>query len=395
MDVVSTPTTAAERAAEHAELLAKVEGIIPVLRDNAARADTDRRLTNESFEAMADAGVLSLWAPSRFGGIEGDMTLQLEVVTTLARGCSSASWLAPIFTGSNFQISRMSDEAQEEVWSDGTNVASCGFLTPGQVARKEPGGWRVSGKWPWASGCFHAKWTLLAADLDDGQTPYPSVGFLLVPMSELSIKETWFTLGMRGTGSNTVFGDDIFVPDHRVVDMMTVQPKLPLHNVPDSVFQSLWFAGTPIGIAQAALETALGQMRKRGIQYTNYKKQIICPTTQLDFADAESKIDIADLLTHKAAAEADKCIYQGAEMNGAQRAKAKHDCGVGVENLRAAMDLIVRQAGASAMADFNPLQRLYRDLSTCTLHALMRPTIAAEVRGRMMLGLAPVNVPFI
>jgi alkylation response protein AidB-like acyl-CoA dehydrogenase len=377
------------------ELLDRVESIVPFLRENAAQADKDRRLPQSSVEAMADAGVLGLWAPERFGGFEGDMTTQLEVVTALARGCSSASWLTPIFTGSNFQISRMSDEVQEEVWSDGTNVACCGFLTPGQKAEKVPGGWRVSGKWPWASGCYHAKWTLLAADLVDGRSDFPGFGFLLVPMSELTIKDTWFTLGMRGTGSNTVFGDDVFVPEHRVIDMMKAQPTLDLHQVPDSVFQSLWFAGTPIGIAQAALETAMGSLRKRSIQYTNYFKQIECPTTQLDFAEAASKIDIADLLTHRAAADADRCVHEGAELNGAQRARAKHDCGVGVTNLRAAMDLIVSQAGASAMADFNPLQRLYRDLSTCTLHAMMRPSIAAEVRGRMMLGLMPTNVPFI
>jgi 3-hydroxy-9,10-secoandrosta-1,3,5(10)-triene-9,17-dione monooxygenase len=157
---------------------------------------------------MDAARLFRLRTPKRFGGLEADMQTYNDVVTEIGRGCGSTAWVAFISNATVWVACHFPEIALEEVFGNNPDTRFIGALAPLAKVAAAPGGYVVNGKWPFAPGCLHAHWALLAVPLPDGEgsiTP----GVVLMPMSDMAIEDTWHYAAMRGTGSNTVLANDV------------------------------------------------------------------------------------------------------------------------------------------------------------------------------------------
>lgn len=280
----------------------------------------------------------------------------------------------------------------------------CGVVAPNSTAVAVEGGLRVTGKWGFASGSLHSQWAMLGVPVVDETGTQIDQGMALIPMSELTIEDTWYVAGMRGTGSNTIVADDVFVPAHRILSVTAaIEGSYPTEHKDEALYRSafvpvlaLVLVGPQLGLAQGALETVKASLAKgRGISYTFYEKSVDSGSTQINMANAASLVDTAMLHCFRAATDIDTAAASLDYMDFGTRARVRMDVGVVATRAREAMDLLLTVQGAGSFAEVSPLQRMWRDLETGSRHAVVNPAIAAEAYGRALLGVTEQVTPLI
>jgi 3-hydroxy-9,10-secoandrosta-1,3,5(10)-triene-9,17-dione monooxygenase len=258
--------TAAGQKALRDTLMAKAAALVPLLRAKAAETEKGRRIPDEVLAAIDEAQLFRMRAPKRFGGFEADLRTYMDVITELGRGCGSTSWVSFISIATAWIAAQFSDQAQRDVFEGNPDARTIGVLAMSAPAKPVDGGYIVSGRWPYASNCLHAHWAILAVPLpvDGGMAP----GIILAPMKDLRIEDTWHVVAMRGTGSNTVIADNIFVPAHRVLPVETLaRGQSPRTQSDEYVYREAFMptaivavAAPVLGMAQAALELTLARI---------------------------------------------------------------------------------------------------------------------------------------
>lgn len=386
-----------------AGLVARAAELVPVLQANANRTEDDRRVAEENIKAIEDAGLFKIMQPRRYGGLETDFRTKLEVTRELARGCGSTAWTTSLINVCAWFAGMWNEQAQDDLWKQNPGNRIAGVLAPTGTAEPADGGYRVTGRWEWCTGCLHAQWALLGIPITDDNGQLSDQGFILVPMSELTIEDTWFVTGMRGTGSNTVVADKVFVPAHRYVSafkLLSGSNDNPhtgeaLYRAPFMPGGTIILAGPQLGLARAALDLVIDKAAKRGIAYTSYDVQRDAPAVQLAVAKAASLADTAELLAYRAAAEVDEAARQNEFPGYPARAKTRMDTVQAIVSAREAIRELISAHGASSFAETNPLQRIWRDSEVASRHAIANAGIGAEVYGRALLGFTNGVTPLI
>lgn len=389
------PGTSDAARALRADLVGRAREIVPLLARHAARTEEDRRVADENIALIDEAGLFSIMKPRRLGGLETDMRTTLEVSRELARGCGSTAWVTTLMNVCSFFAGLFDDRAQRDLWEDTPGARIAGVLAPSAEATKVDGGYRVTGTWGWASGCLHAQWAVVGFPVPDARGEVVDQGLALVPMSELTIEDTWFVAGMRGTGSNTLVARDVLVPEHRVLSVpAAIGGRYATRHTDEALYRSafvpvaaLVLAGPQLGLAQAALDLVIEKAPKRSVSYTFYDVQTDAPTFQLAVAKAASLVDAAHLFAYRAAADIDQAAADGVYPDYAARARVRMDTGAAIENAREAIRTLVSAHGAASFAEASPLQRIWRDSEVASRHAVISPAISTEVYGRALLGL--------
>jgi 3-hydroxy-9,10-secoandrosta-1,3,5(10)-triene-9,17-dione monooxygenase len=377
----------------------------PLLERNAVRVERDRRLLTENVDALQAANLFKVMTPRRWGGYGTTLSTTLKTFAELAKGCSSTGWVTMIIAGINWWASLLPDRGQEEIFANSAGTRVCGATgSPTVVSRRADGGLRISGKFPFASGCWHSTWSGLGVQIEDdvhnvvGQV----VGF--VPISELEIEDTWFVAGMCGTGSNTLVAKDIFVPDHRILPTTKIlnweyparrHSGEPSDKYAFSAANSLIGIAPVLGIAQAMLEKVIEGTRKRGITFTTYARQADSAVAQHEIAEAALQIDSAWLQVMHAAAQVEDIAAEGKPMDYVARARVRGLVGYAAKLIREAIDALASIGGASGFADSSPLQRMWRDASIATRHGLVTTDPGLEIYGRALVGPEGNISPFI
>ncbi|WP_420791734.1 acyl-CoA dehydrogenase family protein [Actinomycetospora callitridis] len=375
--------------------MGRAREIVPVLARNAPRTEAERRVVEENIALIDEAGLFSITRPRRLGGLETDIRTKLEVSRELARGCGSTAWATTLMNVCAFFAGLFPDQAQRDVLEGSPGNRIAGVLAPTAEATRVDGGYRLTGSWGWASGCLHAQWAVVGFPVPDEHGEVVDQGLALVPMTDLSIEDTWFVAGMRGTGSNTLVARDVLVPDHRVISIpAAIGGRYATEHTDEALYRSAFIpvaaivlAGPQLGLAQAALDLVLEKAPKRGISYTFYDTQTEAPTVQLAVAKAASLIDAAHLFAYRAAADIDQAAVDGVYPDYAARARVRMDTGAAIENAREAIRTLVSAHGAGSFAEVSPMQRIWRDSEVASRHAVISPAISSEVYGRALLGL--------
>ncbi|MFC4057211.1 acyl-CoA dehydrogenase family protein [Planomonospora corallina] len=378
----------------HEEVVGRVAELAPTIRKHAAWTEENRRLHEETVEALADAGVFKLRVPRRYGGYEAGTRTLVDVATELGRADGSVAWTASVYWIPTYMTCLFPDEVQDEVFST-PDVRICGTLSPGAIAAPADGGIVVNGKWSFISGAWHSHWQeIIAILMTPDAEPMPVMA--LVPMSDLQIVDDWHTSGLRGTGSVTTIAEDVFVPNARVLPLPAVlqgesasalNAGSPIYGAPLLPVASASSVGTVLGLANAAKEAFFERLPGRKITYTHYDSQAAAPITHLQVADAVMKIDQAAFHAHRLA---DLVDGKGAgpwtlEERVAARADLGAVCGLG----KAAVDILASASGGSSIYSDVPIQRIARDVGAVNMHALMNPNTNAELHGRVLCGLEP------
>lgn len=378
------------------ELVRKVSDLIPLLRKNASWAEENRRLPDETIEALADAGVFKLRRPKHFGGYEVDSQTLVDIGTTLGQGCGSTSWVASVYWIPTWMACQFPDEVQDEVFAT-PDVRICGTLSPSGMATPVEGGVVVNGKWGFISGALHAQWQEIIAVLvpPDGQ-PYPIMA--LVPLSDLLIVDDWDTSGLRATGSVSTVAKDLFIPQERILPLPVVLQgqSASRHNADSPVYRAPLLpvaaassVGTIVGMAKGAREIFLKRLPDRKITYTGYESQREAPITHFQVAEATMKIDQAEFHAQRTAKLVDTKSAEGTEWKLEERARTRADIGAVVRLGKEAIDILATASGGSSIYKGIPIQRINRDIQAVNLHALMHPNTNAELYGRVLCGLEP------
>lgn len=402
--MTTTADTRQTTVASAAPLMERATALVPLLRDNAARTEADRRVTEENIQALADAGLFRLAVPRRFGGHETDFRTFLNVTAELARGCGSTAWVTTLVNVCNWMVGLYPEQAQQEVWGENPDARVCGVLAPGATSRAVEGGLVVTGRWGFASGSLHSQWATLGVPVVDASGQQTDQGSALIPMHELTIEDTWYVAGMRGTGSNTLVADEVFVPAHRILSVtQAVQGAYPTEHKDEALYRSalvpvlaLVLAGPQVGLAQAGMDVVKASLAKgKGISYTFYERASDAPSTQIQLADAAQLIDTARLHLMRAADDIDCWAARGEYMPFETRARVRMDTGYVARRSREALDLLLSIQGAGSFAEVSPLQRIWRDQETGSRHAVINPAIAGELYGRALLGVEEQVTPLI
>ena len=371
-------------AATVRELLDEVERIRPVLEDQAARAEADRRLTDEAWEALGDAGLFTLVAPQVYGGLELPMTDAMTVWEAVARIDSAAAWNLVMTTAVATFTAFLPAEGARELFAEGPTTMAGALVPPGQAIREE-GGWRVSSRVSFVSGCHHAAWVALPALTMEGQM----LG-VVVPLREAQVLDTWHTLGMRGTGSADVVVEDLFVPDRRTVvvgPLTNPAPGFegPLYRMwPCSAF--LGEATVSVGLAAAAVDAfvALARTKTPAYQTTPLRDQQLA---QYAAGKARARVDAARDTLQRAAREAyEETVASGELLSWAAKTRLQLAACFAAEACAEAVRLVHDAAGSSAIRLEQPFERRFRDAHVLTQHS-SKSSARYATAGRLLFGL--------
>src|ERR671925_480673 len=195
------------------ELRRRASELVPVLKERAARTEHLRQIPPETVRDLVSSGLIRIGNPPRYGGLGIEYDAAFEVGWELGRACGSTAWCYSLWTAHNWWIGHFPEQAQEEFFARGPDTLASSGLNPGGAkAVPVAGGLRVSGRWGFSSGCDAASWAILAVPSPNGPI------WALMPRPDYDILDTWFTSGMRGTGSKDIVVREAFVPQHRIMD---------------------------------------------------------------------------------------------------------------------------------------------------------------------------------
>ncbi|MFT3790698.1 MAG: acyl-CoA dehydrogenase family protein [Rudaea sp.] len=397
-----------QRASDHEralrdELVERARSLKPLLSRNATRTDSERRVAEENIAALKQAGLFRLMLPRRYGGHQVSMRTNLDVVSILAEACGASAWVLNLINNCGWIVGLMSERAQDEIFGADPDARVAGVFAPSAQTRRVDGGLVVSGKWYWASGSLHASWGMLGLIENDanGRLVDQYLGF--APMRELSIEYTWYVSGMRGTGSNCLVAEDVFIPDHRLMSLnaavrgshATERESEPLYRSAFIPVVTLALVGPQLGLARAALDQVIESASRRNIPYTVYARQAESPAFQLQVAAAAMQIDSAHLHAYRAADDIDGAAARAEFPDFRTRARIRADAGYVARTITEALNTLVSAHGAGAFAEANPLQRIWRDANTAARHALVLPLVGEEIYGKALLGMDRNITPLI
>jgi alkylation response protein AidB-like acyl-CoA dehydrogenase len=372
------------------EIIARVE---PVLRAYAPAAEAERRLAPEAIEALVDAGVFRTWVPRAYGGLEMEPIQALKMFEELSRIDSAAGWVASnsAFIASVAQA--FPDEGTAEVFAD-PRVVLAGSSQPVGSAIPVEGGYRVTGRWPFGSGCTYAHWLAGFCLVMDGGAPRrhpdgsPMILIAVFKAEEAEILDNWHTLGMRGTGSFDFRAEDVFVPAR---SSFVLSP----FDRPGSAYTGplyrlgLWLGITNIpvtalGIARAALDDLLALAQSKTPSYTQ-KPLADQPVARDRVARARALIEAGRAAVYSAVGDAWRLVQEGGRITGDACIPLGLASSFAVEAAVQAVDLVHAVAGTTAIRAEYPFERYFRDVHTLSQHT-QASSARFESLGTMMLG---------
>lgn len=389
-----TEIPAADHLADH---VAAAEAIAGLLRSNAAESERLRCVAPGSVEAMRTAGLWRLLTPAACGGAEAGLRAQVDTLLTVAAADPAAGWVQMVSNAHAWMVGNFPPRCQEEVFGDGADCVVPGTLASQGRATHVDGGWRLDGRWQFASGVDHGDWLMIGAIADHLPDSSTRLLHVVVPTADVVVDDTWYTLGLRGTGSKDLVADGVVVPDHRAMPSRVLfDGNSPhgeggatfLNRLPVLVCLPVQLAAAVVGIADGALALHVERTANRREVYTGASRAESAGV-QMRVAESATELLTARTLVQRAADRCDRVGATGERLTVDERAELKWHSAYVVELVRRAVDRIFAEAGAHAVYDDSALQARYRDVNTACHHAIVDFDANAQMYGRTRLGLDP------
>lgn len=373
------------------ELVGRARDLQPLLREFAEYGDTHRRTADEVIGALTDAGMFRLFTPRRFGGYQVGLGTLLSVAETLGEADGSAAWLVAVAASATSVAAHAPQATLDEVFGADPDARLAGGGAGAGTGRLVDGGVVVSGTWNDASGSAHASWAEVLTALVDEHGDSAGPAFVLMPITDVRVEDTWRTDGLRGTSTNTLVADEVFVPDHRLIPAAALdggsRPDLdPLYRLPMQVAGVVAFVGPLLGVGRAALDHVIDRAAAKGISHTVFRTKSESVGVQLQVADAALKLRTASLHVHSVADTAMHHVSAGQPLTAVYQAQALAEVAHAVQHILDAVNLLATIHGSSSLADGNPMRRLVQDVGIGARHAAFNHTVHREVLGKALLG---------
>ena len=372
------------------DLIAKAEALVPALKARTEKAEADRRLPEETVVELSDSGLLNICVPARFGGYEQPWDVLCRVSHILARGCGSQAWCANIYNDHCQLLGGFPLEAQEEVWGPGKPARISASIAPEGKAKHVSGGARLTGRLRYSSGVDHAHWVIAGGMIvDDGKPPQRA--YFLVPRREITIIDDWHVVGLAGTGSKSFVVDDVFVPQHRILDGVhydegtgpgTSVNTAAVYRMPRFDVAGTSFAAVALGIAETFLAEYVANTRgRRNVLGLVAEQQ----GAQIGVGVSAAELMAAERLIFGVARDAMAVLERGERLDSEQRQRTRLGAAYGAQLCLSAMQRLFNAAGAGALFTESTLQRLMRDLYAVAAHRALTWDACSSGYGAMML----------
>lgn len=379
----------------------RAQDLVPVLKERAARTEEMRRLPPETETDLHDAGLFRMWQPLRLGGGELDYVSFIDVVEQLARGDASVAWNVANLGSHHWMLGLFNSKAQSLIWGEDPDMLiASSFVFPAGRAQRVDGGYNLSGRWPFSSGVDVSGWNMLAGMVQpDNDTEAAEQRIFLLPKSDYEIIDTWFTAGLKGTGSKDVMTKDVFVPEHLTLAVSDLAggPTPGSDLNPGAMFALPVFAlfpfvlsGCALGNAQACLDDYVEVTRKRSSNYSKARLSDL-QSIQIKIAEAGSKIDAARLIMRSVCLEAMADARAGIVPDLVRKTRYRRDGAFSVRLCTEAVDLLFAASGAAGLYSSGHLQRQFREAHAISAHIAFSFDAAGANHGRVELGLPSEN----
>jgi alkylation response protein AidB-like acyl-CoA dehydrogenase len=398
VDVVGGSIPTAE---ECRQLVAAIAALGRTIRTYQDEIERDRRIPQTLVDDLRKAGVYRMFVPRELGGLEADPLTFLRVVEVAAEADGSTGW--NICNNAIGQLISMSlpEEGVREIFASGADTIVAGTAVPGGgSAVPEPGGYRVSGRWRFGSGCNEAQWMVANFQIFENGAPLhnpdgsEAYWRFYVPAAEATIIDTWDMIGQRGTGSHDWTVSDVFVPERRTVRIAAFNLtnqwdkwQGPLFRVPAHAIVGPHHSAIATGVARRGideLKELAGSKTPRARTGLLRERELV----QDAVGRAEAMLGAGQAYRASAVGAVWETVLNGGDTTIEQRARCRLAASFAADSARQAMDLMYRAGGTTSSQRDHPLGRCWRDLATVGQAAALMPDWY-PLAGRIFLGLEP------
>lgn len=361
-------------------LVAAARAVGPIVREYADQAEADRRLPRPVVDALVAAGLTRMCVPGVYGGPEVDPMTMVDAVAGVAEADGAAGWCTMIATTTSSMASLLEPEFARHVYTD-PHVVTGGTFAPNGRGERVDGGHVVTGHWGWGSGGSHCQWMLGGTRTDGGE-----FHLMYVPAGDVELLDTWYSSGLRGTGSGDFRFDAVFVPDGHSVQPFAAHWHVdcPLARFPNFNLLAAGVAATTLGIARRAIDELVALALGKTPQFSS-RSLAESSLAQLDLARAEAALGAARAFLLDELDRSWQLVLAGSRVDDARRARVRIAAAHAAAEAARAVDLAYHLGGGSSVFTDNPLQRCFRDVHTATQHLMVQPRVV-ETAGKVLLG---------
>ena len=398
MDLSTTSNTQAH--VDGADLIEQARAMIPFLREMDQQTTALRRPPEETRLRLKASGFSRIFQPRRYGGAEGNLVDGVEILRSIGQGCGSTAWIVVQNILHNLMLANWPRQAQDEVWGSTPDVLISGILIPGiGKATKVDGGFQLSGRWPFVSGVEIADWVIFTGDCISGEEKEER--HFILHKDQIKILDTWYTIGLRGSSSQDVLLERVFVPEH----MTVTDEQLKGHGrSPGSKLNTSWhyqipayalfgaFIGTAaLGIAEAAVDHYIENARKRVSTMTGNSLASYA-TQQVKVAEAKAAVLTARQLITSVVQEAQDIFQNGGTSTVEDRTRWRALATFAGRLSTSAVNLVLEAGGGGVIYERNPIARYFTDMTVANRHITQNWDFNGSMYGRVLLGL-PAGLP--
>jgi alkylation response protein AidB-like acyl-CoA dehydrogenase len=368
------------------------KALAPQIEAAADEIERSRQLPDTLVDALAQAGLFRLWTPRALGGEEVDPMTLVRVVEEISRVDGAVGWCAGIGGAYAMFGGYLPAEAAGEIYGSDPLIRTAGAFRPAGNAVVVDGGYRVTGRWPLGSGCQHSQWIVGGCRILDGDQPRvsrdgtPITRILFFPAADCEILDTWYSIGLRGTGSHDYAVREVFVPASRSLSFR--EPPTdpgPLYAMPTVALFCTVLAAVPLGIARHAIDIVCARARTK---FTLRSRGMLGDDTmmQTNLGTAEALLHSARAFLYQALEEVWEDACAAKKPGVAQRAKLWLASTHAATAAKQAADLMFTAASSAAPYAGNGIERCVRDIYAASQHLALAPANYQMV-GQAFLGL--------
>ena len=376
------------------ELLENARAMLPTLRERAADCQQNRKVPDETIRDFHEAGFFKILQAEQYGGYAMDPQVFYAVGLEIARACPSSAWVLGVVAVHNWQLALFDDRAAQDVWGDDPTVLiSSSYAPVGKVTPVE-GGFQLSGRWSFSSGCEHCKWVFVGAVVPTEEAPFDMVNYrtFLVPIEDYEIVDNWEVVGLQGTGSHDVVVDDVFVPEHRthkVTDGFhcdnpgNAVNTAPLYRMPFmQVFVRAVCTAT-LGACEGALEDYIEVARNRVAGPVPMRDD---PNAKRLAAEVKTDIEQMKLVMYRNFDAMMDCTRAGQPIPIEDRVRYRYDSAIVADSCLALSSRMLKAAGSGAIRNDSALLSKHLDILASQAHVANHSIPFATNMGGVLLG---------
>ncbi|MFT4615727.1 MAG: 3-hydroxy-9,10-secoandrosta-1,3,5(10)-triene-9,17-dione monooxygenase [Bacteroidia bacterium] len=376
------------------QLLESARAMGPALRQRSVQAKADARVPDTTVAEFAEAGFFKILQPEQWGGYAMDPQVFYAVGLEVARNCPSSAWILGVIAVHNWQLALFDDQAAQDVWADDPSVLISSSYAPVGKVKVVDGGFELSGRWSFSSGCEHCKWVFVGAVVPTPEAPFDMANYrtFLVPISDYDIVHNWDVVGLQGTGSHDVVVDKAFVPEHRthksIDGFLCENPgnavnDAPLYRMPFmQVFVRAVCTAT-LGALDGALDAYIEVAKTRQVGPSKMKNDPFARVIATEVKTSSEEMKLTMFRNFDAMMA--QC-RAGEPIPIEDRVRYRHDSGVVADRCLALSSKMLKASGSGGIREGSELLGYHLDILASQAHVANNSTPFALNMGGVLFG---------